>query len=209
MFLNELDNLDNILDEIIVNENEYMFHNEENVLDFMESVLHVIDHFIYDNQNILAEPECEEIIHENIYELMEIHFSDFIDSIFFEESNVYNNEQINTTQSNELKIEVNDNDFQEKVVNKSNEIPVLVDFWAQWCMPCKMLEPVLERMVNEYKGKFILAKANLENSRATSQLYKIEAIPNVKLFKNGKPVAEFIGVVSEATIRKMLDENLR
>lgn len=86
MFLNELDNLDNILDEIIVNENEYMFHNEENVLDFMESVLHVIDHFIYDNQNILAEPECEEIIHENIYELMEIHFSDFIDSIFFEES---------------------------------------------------------------------------------------------------------------------------
>ena len=110
---------------------------------------------------------------------------------------------------NELIIEVNDNNFKDKVVKKSNEIPILVDFWAPWCTPCLMLTPVLEKLVEEYEGKFILAKANLENSKAMSQLYNIQAIPNVKLFKNGNPVAEFIGVVSEATIKKMLDENLR
>ena len=107
-----------------------------------------------------------------------------------------------------LTIETNDSDFQEKVIEQSKTIPVLVDFWAQWCMPCLALSPVLERLVEEYNGRFILAKADVEQTETMANTYDIRNIPNVKLFKSGRPVAEFIGVETEAVIRRMLDENL-
>ncbi len=111
-------------------------------------------------------------------------------------------------ETKELIIEVNDDDFKEKVIEKSKKVPIVVDFWAEWCMPCLILKPVLEKLVKEYKGKFILAKLNVDKSPLTSQAYGIMSIPAVKLFKNGKVVAEFIGALPEEAVREWLDKNL-
>ena len=108
----------------------------------------------------------------------------------------------------ETGISVTEKEFPEKVLQKSRKIPVLVDFYADWCGPCQALGPVLEKLAHEYKGKFILAKANVEQAEITASTYDIRSIPNVKLFKGGRPVAEFIGVQAEAAIKRMLDENL-
>ena len=104
--------------------------------------------------------------------------------------------------------EVNDNDFQEKVIEKSKEIPVVVDFWATWCMPCLMLGPVLEKLAEEYKGKFILAKVNVDVARETAMKYGIMSIPSVKMFKNGEIVDEFIGALPEGRVKEWLEKNL-
>jgi len=107
------------------------------------------------------------------------------------------------------KIEVTDNDFQEKVVELSERLPVVVDFWAVWCTPCLLLGPVLEKLADEYDGKFILAKVNVDQSPATSQKYGIMSIPSVKMFKNGKIVDEFVGALPEPAVRQWLDKNLK
>ncbi len=104
--------------------------------------------------------------------------------------------------------EVNDNDFQEKVIEKSKEIPVVVDFWATWCMPCLMLGPVLEKLAEEYKGKFILVKVNVDVARETAMKYGIMSIPSVKMFKNGEIVDEFIGALPEGRVKEWLEKNL-
>lgn len=106
-------------------------------------------------------------------------------------------------------IEVNDKDFQEKVVEQSNKIPVVADFWADWCGPCRALGPVLEKLVKEYEGKFILAKVNVEEAQLVSQMFEIRGIPAVKLFKDGKVVDEFVGALPEEHIKKWLDKNLK
>ncbi len=105
-------------------------------------------------------------------------------------------------------IEVDDNNFNELVVEQSKKIPVVVDFWATWCMPCLMLSPALEKAAKEYKGKFILAKLNVDEARITSQKYGIMSIPSVKMFKGGKVADEFIGAVPESVVRNWLDKNL-
>lgn len=105
-------------------------------------------------------------------------------------------------------INVTDQDFKEKVIEKSKEIPVVVDFWATWCQPCLILSPVLEKIAEEYKGKFILIKVNVDEARATSQEYRIMSIPNIKIFKEGKIVDEFIGAIPEPNIRQWLNKNL-
>ena len=105
-------------------------------------------------------------------------------------------------------IEVSDEDFQEKVIEKSKKIFIVVDFWASWCMPCLILGPILEKLSKEYNGKFILAKMNVDKGRTTSQKYGIMSIPSVKMFKNGKIVDEFIGAVPEPMVRKWLDKNI-
>ena len=99
-----------------------------------------------------------------------------------------------------------DQNFSEEVLKSSKSI--LVDFWAEWCMPCLILKPVLEKLVEEYKGKFILAKLNVDKSPLTSQAYGIMSIPSVKMFKNGKVVAEFIGALPEEAVKEWLDKNL-
>jgi len=105
-------------------------------------------------------------------------------------------------------IEVDDNNFEELVIEQSKKIPVVVDFWATWCMPCLMISPILEKLAKEYKGKFILAKLNVDNSPITAGKYGVMSIPNVKMFKNGKVTDEFIGAVPEPVARKWLDKNL-
>jgi putative thioredoxin len=105
-------------------------------------------------------------------------------------------------------IEVNDQNFQEKVIEKSKKIYIVVDFWSNWCAPCLMLGPILEKLAKEYNGKFILAKANVEKSRKISQIYGIMSIPSVKMFKDGKIIDEFIGAIPEPMVRKWLDKNI-
>ena len=107
-----------------------------------------------------------------------------------------------------VEIEVNDENFEEMVIEQSKRIPVVVDFWAEWCKPCLMLKPVLEKLVRENKGRFILAKVNVDEAPRVSQRYMIMSIPNVKLFKQGKVVDEFIGAYPESFVREWLERNL-
>ena len=109
----------------------------------------------------------------------------------------------------EVEIAINDGNFQEGVMQQSEKVPVVVDFWSQWCMPCLALGPILEKLVKEYNGKFILAKVNVNEARATSQAYGIMSIPAVKMFRKGKVVDEFVGVLPEPAVREWLDKNLK
>ena len=105
-------------------------------------------------------------------------------------------------------MDVKDSDFNEKVLEKSKEKAIAVDFWAAWCVPCNMLTPVLEKVVDSYNGKVVLAKLNIDECPETSNKFGIEAIPAVKLFKDGKVVGESIGVVPEDNIKRLIEENL-
>lgn len=106
------------------------------------------------------------------------------------------------------KIDVNDENFDENVIEQSNKVPVVVDFWASWCGPCMMLKPLLEKIAEEYKGKFILAKLNVEENQEKAGEYGIMSIPAVKMFKNGEIVDEFVGAMPESSIKEWLDTNL-
>jgi len=101
-------------------------------------------------------------------------------------------------------IEVNDNNFYVDVIEKSKEIPVLVDFWSPSCQPCLMLGPVLERLEKEYQGKFILAKLNVQDNQKIAAHYGIRSIPLVKLFKEGNSIDEFLGALPEVKIKDFL-----
>ena len=104
---------------------------------------------------------------------------------------------------------VTDLDFKEKVIEKSKETTIVVDFWAQWCQPCLMLGPILEELEEESKNKFILVKVNVEEAPETSKQYSIMSIPSVKMFKDGKIVSGFVGVKSEDFIKGWLKKNLK
>lgn len=106
-------------------------------------------------------------------------------------------------------IEVDDGNFKEKVIEQSERVPIVVDFWASWCRPCLMLAPILEKLIRDYKGKFILAKYNIEKNPYFTQKYMVMSIPSVKLFKKGKVVDEFVGVLPEQNIRQWLGKNLK
>ena len=99
-----------------------------------------------------------------------------------------------------------DENFKKEIQNA--EKPILVDFWAVWCSPCFMLSPILEKIVEEYKDKVIFAKLNIDESLVIAREYQIDRIPVVLLFKEGKPVAGFMGVQPEELIREWLEKNL-
>jgi thioredoxin len=103
---------------------------------------------------------------------------------------------------------ITDIDFKEKVIEKSKEIPIIADFWAEWCYPCQMLGPILEEIEKESKGRFILVKVNVDSAPKTSQIYNIMSIPSLKMFKKGKVAAEFIGALPKEQIKVWLDKNL-
>jgi len=104
--------------------------------------------------------------------------------------------------------DVTQNSFESEVVARSRTTPVLVDFWAAWCGPCKMLMPVLTRLAGEYRGKFFLAKVNSDREQALASQFGVRSLPTVKLFRNGQVVDEFMGVQPEKTIRALLDRHI-
>ena len=106
------------------------------------------------------------------------------------------------------KIEVDDNSFNEMVIDQSKKIPVVVDFWATGCMPCLMIAPILEKFAEEHNAKFILAKLNVNGNPIVSQKYGITGVPSVKLFKNGRVISEFVGALPELAVKQWLDKNL-
>ncbi len=106
------------------------------------------------------------------------------------------------------KMEVSDSNFREEVLERSKKVPVVVDFHADWCMPCRIISPMLEKIAREYGGKFTLAKLDIQHSPLTSNAYNISSIPAVKMFKNGRVAAGFVGAIPENRMRAWLEENL-
>ncbi len=105
-------------------------------------------------------------------------------------------------------VEVTQDNFHDVVITGSETQPVLVDFWADWCNPCKMLMPVLSKLAEEYAGGFILAKVNSDEQQALAQEHGVRSLPTVKLFRHGKAVDEFMGAIPEPQIRSFLEPHI-
>ena len=97
--------------------------------------------------------------------------------------------------------------FQQGVIDNSYNAPVLVDFWAEWCEPCKQLKPVLEKLATDLNGQFVLAKVNSETQQSLSQQFQIRSIPTVLIFKNGEVVEQFSGLQTEQTIKELIEKH--
>ncbi|APC13859.1 MULTISPECIES: thioredoxin TrxA [Providencia] len=103
-------------------------------------------------------------------------------------------------------IHITDASFATEVLNASS--PVLVDFWAAWCGPCKMIAPILDEIADEYTGKLTIAKLNIDENPATAPKYGIRGIPTLLLFKNGEVAATKVGALSKTQLKEFLDGNL-
>ncbi len=102
-------------------------------------------------------------------------------------------------------MDVTDNNFKSAVIDRSYDLPVVVDFWAEWCAPCRQLGPVLERAVAERAGKVELAKLDVDSNPIVAQTYRIQSIPAVKAFRDGEVASEFVGAVPPATVDQFFD----
>lgn len=101
---------------------------------------------------------------------------------------------------------VSDSSFQSDVIE--SEVPVLVDFWAEWCSPCKMIGPILEELTPEYAGRVNIAKIDVDANPKTPQAFGIRSIPTLILFKNGVVEAQQVGAVSKKQLEEFLEKNL-
>jgi putative thioredoxin len=105
-------------------------------------------------------------------------------------------------------VEITDENFMEAVIEESKRRPVVVDFWAEWCAPCRMIGPVLERLADEQEGAFVLGKLDVDANPQASMAFRIQGIPAVKAFVNGQIANEFVGAIPETAIRQFLDSIL-
>ena len=103
-------------------------------------------------------------------------------------------------------IYVTDDNFEDEVLNSSD--PVLVDYWAEWCGPCKMISPILDEIASEYTGKIKVAKLNIDDNPQTPPKYGIRGIPTLMLFKNGNVEATKVGALSKSQLTAFIDSNL-
>ena len=120
--------------------------------------------------------------------------------------NFNNNSEDVSMNENSLIIDVITDNFMTDVIEQSKETPVIVDFWAPWCEPCKQLTPIIERIIKEKNGKVILAKMNIDESPEVAQQLKIQSIPAVMAFNDGQPIDGFIGVQSEKNIIEFVNK---
>ena len=105
-------------------------------------------------------------------------------------------------------IDVTVANFEDEVINASSQVPVLVDFWAPWCGPCKSLGPILEKLELDYGGRFKLVKINSDDEQQLAQAFGIRSIPTCVLLKDGKPADGFMGALPEGKVREFLDKHL-
>lgn len=103
-------------------------------------------------------------------------------------------------------LHVSDSDFNETVLKASG--PVLVDYWAEWCGPCKMIAPILDEIAKDYDGKLTVAKINIDENPQTPQHYGVRGIPTLMLFKNGEVEATKVGALSKSQLAAFIDSNL-
>jgi putative thioredoxin len=105
-------------------------------------------------------------------------------------------------------VDADASNFARVVLESSHRVPVLVDFWAAWCAPCRTLMPILAKLVEEYKGRFLVAKVNTDEQRELAARFGIRSLPTVRLFRNGKAVDEFMGALPEGQIREFIERHV-
>jgi putative thioredoxin len=105
-------------------------------------------------------------------------------------------------------VDIDQNNAQQYLIDESFNRPVVVDFWADWCAPCKQLMPLLEKLADEYAGAFLLAKINADEQQGISQQLGVRSLPTVMVFKDGQPVDGFSGAQPETAVREMLQKHL-
>jgi len=100
-------------------------------------------------------------------------------------------------------VHVSDDTFDEEVLN--SDTPVIVDYWAEWCGPCKMIAPILDEIADEYKGKLTVAKLNIDENQGTPQKYAVRGIPTLMIFKEGEVAGTKVGALSKSQLSAFID----
>lgn len=104
-------------------------------------------------------------------------------------------------------VEVNDHNFTTEVLNSKD--PVLIDFWAPWCGPCRLVGPMVEEIAGEYAGRLKVGKLNVDENGNTAYKYGIRSIPTIMLFRGGRPVDQIVGAVPKHVLKNMIERNIK